>query len=87
MLGLEVNKITATPSYPGEMAEIIRSRHAGETVVVVGHSNTVPTMIGELGVSPMPFIEDDEYDDLYVVVLAPSGQAHLVSLRYGAETP
>ena len=87
LLDLELNVITATPSYAAEMADIVRSRHDGETVVIVSHSNTVPDIIAELGGSPVPFVEDNEYDDLYIVVIAPSGEAHLVPLRYGAETP
>lgn len=87
LLGLELNVVAGRPSYPAEMAEIVRTQHRGGTVVIVSHSNTVPAIIGELGVSPVPVIEDDEYDDLYVVVIAPGGNAHLVSLRYGRETP
>ena len=69
------------------MAEIVRTRHVGETVVIVSHSNTVPAIIGELGVSPVPVIEYDEYDDLYVVIIEPSGEVQLLPLRYGRETP
>ena len=74
-------------SYAAEMADIVRTRHRGETVVIVSHSNTLPTIIGELGIEPVPFIADDEYDDLYIVFVAPRGKARLLSLRYGRETP
>ena len=87
LLGLDLNVVAGGGSYAAEMAEIVRTRHVGETVVIVSHSNTVPAIIGELGVSPVPVIEDDEYDDLYVVIIAPSGEVHLLPLRYGRETP
>ncbi len=87
LLGLDLTVISAGSSYAAEMAEILRTQHVGETVAIVSHSNTVPEIIGELGVTPIPVIEDDEYDDLYVVVIAPNGESHLVSLRYGRETP
>ena len=81
------NVITADSSYAAEMAEIVRTNHVGEAVVIVSHSNTVPEIIGELGVSPVPTIDDDEYDDLYVVVIAPGGAVQLLPLRYGPHTP
>jgi broad specificity phosphatase PhoE len=86
-LGLELNVVTSGDSYAAEMAETIRTQHAGEAVVIVSHSNTVPDIVGELGASPVPVIDDDEYDDLYVVVIAPGGEVQLVPLRYGRETP
>ena len=87
-LGLDVSVVAAAGGgYAVEMADIVRTRHRGETVVIVSHSNTVPAIIGELGIAPVPFIEDDEYDDLYIVLVGPRGEARLLPLRYGRETP
>ena len=86
VLGLDVTEVAVSQQFAAEMAEIVRNQHVGETVVIVSHSNTTPAIIGELGVTPMPIIEDDEYDDLYVVTLTSNGQASLLSLRYGSET-
>ena len=86
ILGLDVNIVAAGQSYATDMADLVRTEHVGETVVIVSHSNTTPAIIGELGVSPAPTIDDDEYDDLYVVTITPTGQANLLPLRYGAET-
>lgn len=52
----------------------------GQTVLVVGHSNTVPAIIERLG-GPKFTIKDEEYDHLYVVTLI-HGQASVASLRY-----
>ena len=69
---------------PAQMAEIIRTKHAGQTVVVVGHSNTTPDVIRALGIATPPAIADSAYDDLFIVTLAPGAAPKLVSLRYGA---
>jgi broad specificity phosphatase PhoE len=66
------------------VAEGILARHRGETVVVVGHSNTVPDIVAALGATRPPPICDAEYDDLFVVRVPPSGSATVERRRYGA---
>ncbi len=60
--------------------------HRGETVLVVGHSNTVPEIIAAAGGPRVPAISDDEFDKLFVLSACgcwfPS--ATLVTLQYGA---
>ena len=41
-------------------------------VLVVGHSNTVPSIIKDLGVSTPVTLRDDEYDNLFIVIPAPA---------------
>ncbi len=67
------------------VAEAIRQRHAGQVVLVVGHSNTVPEIIKALGARAPPAICDEEYDRLFVVTL--DAAARVVQARYGAATP
>jgi broad specificity phosphatase PhoE len=43
--------------------------HADETVLVVGHSDTVPDIIKALGGPSVP-IADDDFDDLFMLVPA-----------------
>ena len=86
VLGLDVTEVSVDGAFPAEMADIVRNRHVGETIVIVSHSNTTPAIIAELGVVEVPTIEDDEYDGLFVVALTATGQPSLLSLRYGAET-
>ena len=70
-----------------ETVSRLRTRHRGQTVLVVGHSNTVPQIIEQLtGEKVRPFVEND-YDRLYVVTLPPSGPGRLLALRYGAHRP
>jgi phosphohistidine phosphatase SixA len=60
---------------------------AARTVVVIGHSNTVPAIARALGVPDVPPIPERQYDDLLVVRLSEDGSATLLPLRYGAPTP
>ena len=53
---------------------------AGKTVLVSGHSNTVPAIIAALG-GPELTITDDDYDNLYLVVIV-DGEAHLQHFRF-----
>ncbi|HUR36886.1 MAG TPA: phosphoglycerate mutase family protein [Terriglobales bacterium] len=55
-------------------------KEAGRSVLVVGHSNTVPKVIEKLGAGTVT-IKDEEYDHLYIVTLW-NGEASLASLRY-----
>jgi broad specificity phosphatase PhoE len=86
-LGLNVTVIQASSDYVGQMASLIRTDHVGEIVVVVSHSNTVPAIIDALGAGPAPAIAENEYDDFFVVTIAPDGRSSMLRLRYGSETP
>jgi len=66
------------------MDEIVRA-HKGKIVLVVGHSNTVPAMIGNMGASKkVPQISENEYDNIYVVSIPWFGKTKTIRLRYGA---
>jgi broad specificity phosphatase PhoE len=65
------------------IAEAIRTTYAGKTVLVVGHSNTVPVIARALGVTREFTIPDPEYDNLVVVRLR-DGRATWVRARFGA---
>ena len=62
-------------------------KHAGKTVLVVGHSNTIPAIVGALGAPQPREICDSEYDALFVVVLGDTGPPRLVRSRFGAVSP
>lgn len=64
------------------LAGLIRSRHAGEAVLVVGHSNTVPAIVAALSGHEVAPIDDDEYDRLYLVALPADGPTRLLEARY-----
>ena len=66
-----------------ELAGQVLAGELGAVVLVVGHSNTVPEMIAALGVPAPPTIGEREFDNLFVVTVADSGEASLLALRYG----
>lgn len=70
-------------TYPERLAAEILGRHRGESVLVVGHSNTVPGIVEALGRIPVPPITEAEYDHLFVVVIPASGAPRVVGARYG----
>jgi phosphohistidine phosphatase SixA len=48
--------------------------------LIVGHSNTIPDVIKSLGVTTPITIEENDYDNLFVVILDP--QPRLIRLHY-----
>ena len=81
----KIKVIEYNPSAPGanqKMAAEIVEKYRGRTVLVVGHSNTVPALIEALGLAGAPKIEETEYDNLFICTVTPDGAAHLVRLRY-----
>lgn len=88
-LGLTPEIVTAgadTKEHARQIAELILTRHRGATVLVVGHSNTVPAIVSALGGPSLRDLCDSEYDRLLTVVVSESGSARLVASRYGAPT-
>jgi broad specificity phosphatase PhoE len=67
-----------------ETVRRLRTRHRGETVLVVGHSNTVPEIVTALTGCPFPTPGRVAYDGMWVVTLGRDGRATLLTLRYGA---
>lgn len=66
----------------------IRGSHAGQTVLVVGHSNTVPQIIAEFG-GPAVAIGETEYDNFFLLTLCRCRwqSVKLTNLQYGAASP
>jgi broad specificity phosphatase PhoE len=50
-------------------AEAVRGFESDDVVLVVGHSNTIPALIGALGGPTLPSLDDSEYDMLYFMDL------------------
>jgi phosphohistidine phosphatase SixA len=55
-----------------------------EKVLVVGHSNTTPSLLNVLvGANIYSDLPESEYDNLYVVTVFEKGRAEVVHLKYG----
>jgi broad specificity phosphatase PhoE len=67
-----------------DLTNRIVTANRGQTVLVSGHSNTVPSIINALGGGSMADIPDNEYDNLYVVTIYKFGKAKVVKLKYGS---
>ena len=63
------------------LAAMLRATHAGGTVVVVGHSNTVPEIASALCGCEVAAMDETEYDRLLRVRIPPRGPATLVVER------
>ena len=62
----------------------ILKNHKGKIILVVGHSNTLPTLIADLGASKkVPPIQENEFDNIYVVSIPWFGKTKTIRLRYG----
>lgn len=59
--------------------------HAGGSVLVVGHSNSIPDVIKMLGGDDVPTIDEKKFDDLFVVTVYANGKAKVTHLKYGTE--
>lgn len=84
LLGLTPEVVPDTGlSHARTVARLIFDRHAGQTILVVGHGHTVPAIIAELGTVAPPPICESVYDGLYIVTVPSAGRAHVVQTRYG----
>src|SRR5687768_5460755 len=79
----EIVQAGGLPQHAKAVAEQVM-KHAGGTVLVVGHSNTIPAIVGALGAPQPRDLCDSEYDQLFVVVIGDAGPPRLIRSRYGA---
>lgn len=80
------------PSNPRQIAEESTKEtvdkilsHGGGSVLVVGHSNSIPDVIKMLGADAAPTIDEKKFDDLFVVTVYGKGKAKVTHLKYGPE--
>jgi phosphohistidine phosphatase SixA len=79
--GLEVTIMDARA--PEDLIDRILSEDYGQTVVVAGHSNTVPDLMARLGVDGVPELSESDYDDLFIVAVPWFGEVSMTRLSYG----
>jgi len=81
-LGLPVNVYDADDTET--VLETILKMHKGKIILVVGHSNTVPVLIANLGASKkVPPISKNEFDNIYIISIPWFGKTKTIRLRYG----
>ena len=93
-LGLTATAISlkSNPANPRQIAEESTTEvvnkimeRAGENVLVVGHSNSIPDVIKMLGGDVVPTIDERKFDDLFIVTVYAKGKAKVTHMKYGAE--
>jgi phosphohistidine phosphatase SixA len=64
--------------------ETILSNHKGKIILVIGHSDTLPELIANLGASKkVPPINEFEYDNIYIISIPWFGKTKTIRLRFG----
>ena len=74
----------------GEVEKLIariRATVGPGSIVVAGHSNTVPEIVGRLTGVEIEEITETHYDGLFQVRLSEDADAELIQLKYGQPTP
>ncbi|MEO0974309.1 MAG: histidine phosphatase family protein, partial [Pseudomonadota bacterium] len=83
--------VDVTAYDPGDSAALaarVLDQYAGDTVVIVGHSNTLPGLAAAFGApTPLPPIAHDEYDNLYVLTVPPGTARPVGVVRLHMTTP
>src|SRR5688500_11718626 len=69
-------------TYAKDLAAHIRQDHAGQNLLIVGHSNTVPELVEAFTGTKVEPMADDEFDRVYVITLPADGPPRFVVLRY-----
>lgn len=61
----------------------ILSKHAGQTVLVVGHTDTIPELIKQFAAGSNFNIAAQEFDKLFIVTVFDSSRAQVTELKFG----
>jgi len=66
------------------ISTIMEHSDFGKTILIIGHSNTIPQIIRKLGVHDYPYgdIPDNDFDDLFVITYK-NEKAKLKKMKYG----
>lgn len=85
---LSITPVPVPATGVADLVSTIHSSNSGQSVLVVGHSNTVPQIIAEFG-GPTVIIGENEFDNLYVLNLCRCRwhTVKLTNLQYGAASP
>jgi len=81
-LNLPINTYDAADT--NSVLERILKKHKGKIILVVGHSNTLPILIANLGASKkVPRIAESEFDNIYIVSIPWFGKTKTIRFRFG----
>lgn len=84
-LGLPVNVVDSKKT--SDLVNQILTANRGQVVVVAGHNNTAPEIVGALGGGTFPVIPENEFDNMFIVTIYRFGRAKVVKIKYGSVSP
>jgi broad specificity phosphatase PhoE len=67
-------------TYTSDLLKEIQKKHRGKTILIIGHSNTVPEIVKHLSNVDVTPIGENEFDRLYLITLGK--KSRLVSVSY-----
>jgi phosphohistidine phosphatase SixA len=83
--------LSLNPANPRQIAEQSTAEvtnkileNGGGSVLVIGHSNSIPDVIKMLGGDVTPVIDEKKFDDLFVVTVYAKGKAKVAHMKYGS---
>lgn len=83
-LDLPIQRYDPEPEEYEEFMDRVVREHKGKIILIVGHSDTLPELIAEMGASKkVPPIADNEYDNIYIISIPWFGKTKTIRLRYG----
>lgn len=83
--GLEIQEYK--PGDKGFMERLLKE-HTGETILIIGHSNTIPSLANQLlGREEFSDLDDATYDNLFIATVPAQGPPQVLRIRFGIHTP
>ena len=70
-----------------DLVDRIRKKHRNQSILVVGHSNTLPVLLSSFGISNPMKLSDSNYDNVFFVQIDEQNRASLLHLHFGADDP
>ena len=82
--GVEPKAVSLEGGADAHVAALVKAvkAEAGKTVLVVGHSNTIPPLLRALGMTAND-MGDKEYGELFVATLCPGEDPRLIKASFG----
>ena len=86
-LGLTTEIVPTTVKGFADSTAAAVLRHRGKTILVVGHSNTIASVIAALGGPRLPDLCDSEHSNLFVMKITKAPGPTLIREHYGVADP
>ncbi|RZJ34892.1 MAG: histidine phosphatase family protein [Flavobacterium sp.] len=85
--GIKVKEYSTRQSY-NELINQIQDENGGKIVVIVGHSNTIPDLLKAVSSGSSNItINEDQFDNLFIVSPSNESRPVILQLKYGRATP